>query len=98
MGKVLIANAVATNATKVQFELVDSDFKGAQLPSVKTRGLGTGDSVKIYEYVNADWELGKTLDESTKSTTIRSPGLYAVDITMATAGPAHCELSTSRFN
>lgn len=95
-GKVLIVNAVATNATKVEFTLSDSDFKGS-LPSVKCRGLGVGDSVRIFEYINADWQLGKTLDSTTISTTIASPGKYAVDVIIAT-GPVDCELNTSRFN
>ena len=96
-GKVLIANAVATNSTKVEFTLSDSDFKGSSLPSVKCRGLGSGDSVRIFEYINGDWQLGKTLDSTTISTTISSSGKYAVDVIIAT-GPVDCELNTSRFN
>ncbi len=94
MSKVLIKDAIVTNATKVLFELYDYNFRGA-FPSIKTTGLGTGDSVRIFEDIDDDWEVGKILDENIKSTVIRSIGPYAVDIIMVTAGPVTVKLDRS---
>lgn len=90
--KVLINAAVATDATKQEFVLDSGQFQGSSLPAIKTTGLGAGDSVRIFENINGTWQLGTTLDSTTISTVIRSAGIYAVDIIMATAGPATVQL------
>lgn len=97
MSKVLIDAAVATNATKVQFNLKPRDFEGGSKPALKSRGLGSGDSVKIYEWVNGGFQdTGTALNSTTTSIAIESLGSYAVDITMSTAGPASVLLERSR--
>ena len=96
MKRVLIDAAVATDATKIQFTLTKDDFFGSSLPVLRSRGLGTGDSVAIYEQVNGGWQdSGNVLDDTTVSLAIYSLGTYSVDITMATAGPASVEVQTS---
>lgn len=93
--KILIDGATASDATKQVFILGLRHFTNNSVPAIKTAGLGTGDSVIIYESVNDVWQAAQTLDESTTSTIIRSVGKYAVDITMATAGPASVGLDAS---
>ena len=94
---VLINGATSTDATKVRFNLNKMDFKNNSMPALKSRGLGTGDSVRIWEYVNGGWQnTGVVLDETTTSRVIEAEGIYAVDIVMATAGPASCQLDSSR--
>jgi len=92
---VLIDAASGTDATKIEFTLDNHDFRGSSLPGLKCRGLGSGDSVKLYEDINSGWQLAKTLDSATISTAIRSLGKYAVDVTIGT-GPVSCELNTSK--
>lgn len=92
--RLLIDGAEASDATKVEFSLDDLDFDGNSLPCVKTVGLGSGDSVNIYEKINGAWQLGCTLDADSLSEVILSVGEYAVDIVMATAGPVSCLLNS----
>ena len=85
---VLIDSAISTDATKVGFRLNEKDFRAGK-PALKSRGLGSGDSVKIYERVNGGLQdTGLALDDTTTSRAIESVGDYAVDVTMATGGPA----------
>ena len=94
--KLLIDGATATNATKVRFDLQKTDFEHGDLPTIKSRGLGSGDSVKIYELVNDDWQdSGQSLSDSQTSLAMRAVGSYSVDITMATAGPASVAVQSS---
>ncbi len=93
---VLISAAVTTAATKIEFTLDNHDFKGANLPGLKCSGLGSGDSVRLYEDINSVWQLAKTLDSTTISTAIRSLGKYAVDVSIGSGGPVSCELNTSK--
>jgi hypothetical protein len=93
--KVLINAATATAATKIKFQLRNEHFHTNTIPAVKTTGLGSGDSVRIFEEINGAWQLGYTLDTDTLSTAIRSVGTYSVDIIMATAGPASVILDSA---
>ena len=91
---VLIDSAISTDATKVGFRLSEKDFRAGK-PALKSRGLGSGDSVKIYERVNGGTQdTGLALDDTTTSRAIESVGDYAVDVTMVTGGPASVVLET----
>jgi hypothetical protein len=97
-GQVLLDAIVATAATKVPFTLTMRDFAGSSLPSLKSSGLGAGDTVLIWEWVNGDWtDTGITLSSTagSRSRTIGSPGRYAVTAVLVTAGPVSCELNTA---
>lgn len=98
MSVILIDSITATDSTKQTFHLTARDFAANTLPSLKSRGLGTGDTIRIWEYVDSDWsDTGQVLDDTTnatRSTTIASPGYYAVDAVLATAGPVSCDLNT----
>ncbi len=94
--KLLINGATATNATKVRFDLQKTDFEHGDLPTLKSRGLGAGDSVKIYDFVNGDWQdSGQSLSNSQTFLSLKAVGAYAVDITMSTGGPASVIVETS---
>ncbi len=94
--KVLIDGADSTDSTKVPFTIDKAHFVGNSVPGLKARGLGTGDSVRVFEWINGAWgPVATTLDEDTTSRPILSVGRYAVDIVMATSGPASCQLDTT---
>lgn len=94
MRRVLLDAVTTTNATKQEFTLTNDDFIGD--PALKSRGLGTGDVVSIWEYVNGDWQdTGQVLDEATTSIAVNSLGTYAVTVVMTTAGPASVEIQAS---
>lgn len=96
--KVLLNSITATAATKVPFTLTARDFKGSSLPALKSSGLGAGDTILIWEWVDGAWtDTEVTLSNSggERSKTIGSPGRYAVTSVMGTAGPVSCDLTTS---
>ncbi len=94
----LLEGVTATNATKVPFELTLQDFQGASLPSLKGRGYGAGDSSIIYEWIDEGWQdSGQVIDNTIKSITIGSIGKYAIDITLAAAGPVSLELNSTHM-
>jgi hypothetical protein len=93
----LISGAVADVATEVPFNLEPNDFENASLPAIKTRGLGTGDSVVIHEKVDGDWQAAATLDENTTSQVIRSIGDYAVTAVVASGGPVSVDLNSAEI-
>lgn len=94
MAKNLIDGITATDATKKTFSLSPRDFQGA-FPALKSSGLGSGDSIRIWEWVNGAWaNTGVVLDSSTTSRLIEAPGTYAVDAVLATAGPVSCDLNS----
>jgi len=95
---VLLDAITATAATKVPFYLTHRDFAGASLPALKSSGLGVGDTILIWEWVNGAWadtEVTLANSSGTRSRTIGSPGTYAVTAVLATAGPVSCVLTTA---
>jgi hypothetical protein len=97
-GRVLLNDITATAATKVAFTLTMRDYAGSSLPALKARGLGAGDSILIWEWVNEDWsDSGETLTSTAgdHSKIILVPGRYAVTAVLTTAGPVSCQLDTS---
>jgi hypothetical protein len=94
--QVLLNQVTATSATKVPFQLRTQDFQGQSLPTLKGRGFVSGDSAKIYEWIDGGWQdSGTVVDDSSTSVTIQSVGLYAIDITLAAAGPVSVQLDSS---
>ena len=94
MAKHLINAITATDSTKQTFGLSPKDFQGA-FPALKSSGLGSGDSVRIWELVNGDWQdTGVVLDSDTTSRLVEAPGFYAVDAVMGTSGPVSCDLTS----
>lgn len=92
----LINSITATDATKQEFRLTKKDFIGGSYPTLKSRGLGTGDTVRIWEWVNDDWrDTAVTLADDQTSRIVDGPGIYAVDAVLATAGPVSCDLNSS---
>lgn len=95
MIKLLIDAATATDATKIEFTLNQENFK-AGIPALKSSGLGSGDSIDIYEWVNGVWtDSGSSLVVGTRSLSLSALGTYSVDITMATVGPISCIIEAS---
>jgi hypothetical protein len=95
----LIDGITATDATKQEFVLTAQDFQGNSLPALKSSGLGTGDTIRIWEFVDGGWQdTGKVLDDGTASESslnISTYGRYSVDAVLATSGPVSCELHSS---
>ena len=91
----LIDAITATDASKKTFQITENDFQYGGEPGVKSSGLGTGDSVTIWEQVNGTWQAAKILDENTTSSVIKSVGSYAVTATLATGGPVSVQLDTT---
>ena len=97
-GQVLLNEITATAATKVPFYLTMKDFAGNSLPALKASGLGTGDSILIWEWINGAWsDSGATLTSAAEdhSKPILTPGRYAVTAVLLTAGPVSCELNSA---
>ena len=91
--KLLIDGATGTDATKQTFRVDKAHFVGNCVPGLKSRGLGTGDSIRVFEWVDGAWgPVATTLTPETPSRPILSVGLYAVDAVMATSGPVSCQL------
>lgn len=89
----LIDGVTATDSTKRVFTLTRKHYLGAAVPGLKSRGLGTGDSIRIFEWVDDDWQnTGVTLDPDTTSRPILATGRYAVDAVLATSGPVSCQI------
>jgi hypothetical protein len=94
--KNLIDGATATDATKVVFELTATDFQNGVMPALRSRGLGAGDDINLFTWVNGGWDAGKSVvDDVTEVYNLVSIGKYAVTITMTLTGPAHCDLSSA---
>ena len=92
--KVLLNAATATDATKVEFSLTNDDFDG--VPSLRGAGYGAGDSSKLFFYVNGLWEdSGLVLSDTINELKMESLGRYAIDVTLALAGPVSAEIETS---
>jgi len=98
MPKLLIDGITSTDSVKRTFDLTGKDFAGSSLPALKASGLGAGDTVRIWEYIDAAWQnTGVTLSNAAGETskTIGSVGNYAVDAVMGTSGPVSCDLNSS---
>jgi hypothetical protein len=94
--KNLISGAAATDATKIIFELTATDFQNGVMPALRSRGMGVGDDINLFTWVNGGWDAGKSvLDDVTEVYNLVSIGKYAISIVMATSGPAHCDLSAA---
>lgn len=94
--KLLLDGVTSSDATKVPFELTLQDFQGGSLPALKQRGYGAGDSSTIFEWTNGAWQdSGLVVDDSVITLVIRSIGKYAIDITLAAAGPVSLELQST---
>lgn len=95
---VLLDAITASAATKIPFALTRKGFAGSSLPALKSSGLGSGDSILIWEWINGAWaDSGVTLTSTVgeRARIIGSPGTYAVTAVLATAGPVSCVLTTS---
>ena len=96
MANLLLDGITATAATKVPFNLTNRDFAGNSIPMLKSRGLGTGDTILIWEWVDGAWQdTTVTLADDQTSRVVDGVGNYAVTSVMATAGPVSCELTSS---
>ena len=94
--KNLIDGATSTDATKIVFELTPTDFQNGVVPALRSRGAGVGDDINLFTWVNGGWDAGKSvLDDVTEVYSLTAIGKYAVSITMATVGPASCDLSSA---
>ena len=92
----LIDAITATDSTKREFHLTKKDFIGGSYPTLKSRGLGTGDTIRIWENVNDYWQdTTVTLADDQTSRIVDGPGYYAVDAVLATSGPVSCDLNTT---
>ena len=92
----LLDSITATAATKIPFTLANRDFAGNSTPMLKSSGLGTGDTVLIWERIDGAWhDTGVTLSPSVTSRIVQGVGTYAVTAVMATAGPVSCEIQSS---
>ena len=92
----LLSGITATAATKVDFTLTSSDFTHNSVPMLKSSGLGTGDSISIWEWVDSAWtDTGVTLEGDQTSRIVDGVGKYAVTAVLATVGPVSCEIITS---
>jgi hypothetical protein len=93
----LLDGITSTAATKVPFTLSSRDFVFNSTPMLKSSGLGSGDSVLIWEWVNGAWhDTGVTLVSTQTSRIVDGTGKYAVTAALSTSGPVSCELNTSR--
>lgn len=91
----LIDSITATDATKQRFDLTKKDFLGGAVAMLKSRGLGTGDTIRIFEFVNEEYQdTGVTLADDQTSRIVDGVGQYAVDAVLATSGPVSCDLNT----
>jgi hypothetical protein len=93
----LLDGITATAATKVDFTLDSKDFVFNSIPMLKSSGLGSGDSILIWEWVNGAWhDTGVVLESTQTSRIVDGVGKYAVTAVLATAGPVSCELISSQ--
>jgi hypothetical protein len=93
----LLDGITATAATKEDFTLNSRDFQENSVPMLKASGLGSGDSILIWEWVNEAWtDTGVTLESDQTSRIVDGLGKYAVTAILATAGPVSCDINTSR--
>ncbi len=95
--QILLLDAItATAATKIPFVLTNRDFAGNSTPKLRSRGLGSGDTILIWEFVNDDWQdTGVTLSSSQTSRLVESTGAHAVTAVLATSGPVSVEITSS---
>ncbi len=96
MAKLLIDGITSTDATKRLYTLTNRDFAGSSTPMLKASGLGTGDTILLWEEVAGTLsDSGVTLSPSVKERIVNGTGNYAVTAVLATAGPVSVDLTTS---
>lgn len=94
----LLDGITSTAATKVPFFLTNRDFAGNSTPMLKSSGLGSGDTILIWEYIDGAFhDTGVTLAPDQTSRVVDGVGNYAVTAVLATAGPVSCEIQTSNI-
>lgn len=98
MSKLLINAATSTAPAKQTYELMAGDFFGG-VPALKAYGLGSGDSVLLWESINGKMQnTGIVLDSDTTSRLVQAIGQYAITLVMSTSGPVTVILSSVRIH
>lgn len=94
MRKILLNAAIASSATKIEFALTNNNFFG--IPTLRGLGYGAGDSSKLFMQVNNAWEdTGLVLSDTVNELKLESLGRYALDVTLALAGPVSAQVEAS---
>ena len=94
--KNLIDAVTGTDTTKQTFELTATDFMHGSVPSLRSRGMGVGDDIRLFIWVNDGWSAAiPILDDVIHFYNVTAIGKYAIDIDMAMSGPASCDLSSA---